>query len=138
MVGCLLWLLQAQQEPAQVTAKQHYERGRELFSRGLYEEALGELQEADRLQPSPVLAYNMALAYDKLGRCRAAIETFERFLRDSTETDTKAEVEQRIADQRQKMARHECKDDHPSTGTPAAREPAPAPQPELTPEPAEE
>ncbi|HJZ87106.1 MAG TPA: tetratricopeptide repeat protein [Polyangia bacterium] len=98
----------AQEDPALAEAKQHFDRGRELFRNGSYEEAIREFRAADKLRPSPILAYNIGLALEKLGRCKPAIDHFERYLREQPDADNRADTEQKIADQRAKIARGEC------------------------------
>jgi len=98
----------AQQDPVLAEAKQHFDRGRELFRSGSYEDAIREFRAADKLRPSPILAYNIGLALEKLGRCRVAIDHFERYLREQPDADNRADTEQKSADQRAKRARGEC------------------------------
>jgi hypothetical protein len=89
-------------------AKQHFERGKELFKSGAYDQAIQEFRTADQIKPSPILAYNIGLSYENLGRCKAAISYFQRYLREQPEADNRADTEQKIQDQNAKLARGEC------------------------------
>jgi hypothetical protein len=107
-------------------AKQHFERGKELFKSAAYEEAIREFKVADQIKPSPILAYNIGLAYDKLGRCRAAVGFFQRYLREQPDADNRADTEQKIAEQQAKLARGECLGQRPAPTVPSGNTP-PAP-----------
>jgi tetratricopeptide (TPR) repeat protein len=96
------------EDPALADAKRHFDRGKELYKSGAYDQAILEFKSADQIKPSPILAYNIGLAYEKLGRCRAAIGFFERYLREQPDADNANDTQVKIADQRAKMARNEC------------------------------
>lgn len=110
----LLTVLQPPPPPAQdeagqlAEAKQHFERGKELFKSGAYDQAIQEFKQADAIKPSPILAYNIGLSYENLGRCKAAIGFFQRYLREQPEAENRAETEQKIAEQQGKLSRGEC------------------------------
>jgi hypothetical protein len=52
-----------------------------LFRAGKYERAIRLFLEADRLAPSPALAFNVARAYEKLGNSARALEYYRNYLR---------------------------------------------------------
>ena len=111
-----------QDEAAQLNeAKQHFERGKELFKSGAYDQAIQEFKTADQIKPSPILAYNIGLSYENLGRCKAAIGYFQRYLREQPEADNRADTEQKIAEQQGKLSRGEC------AGQRAGQQPPPPP-----------
>ncbi|MDP3276780.1 MAG: PEGA domain-containing protein [Deltaproteobacteria bacterium] len=61
-------------------ARDAFERGIHALETQRYVEALDAFEESYRLRPSPVAQYNVAVSQRGLGRTRAAIETFERYL----------------------------------------------------------
>src|SRR5262249_49460068 len=48
-------------------AKRHFAAGEARFKAGDYRGAIAEFKAADAIVPSPILAYNEALCYDRLG-----------------------------------------------------------------------
>src|SRR5262245_24150773 len=106
-IACALLLVCAtvrgEDESQLATAKQHFERGKELYRTGKYEEAIREFNQADRVRPSPILIFNIGLALERLGRCKDAILHFERYLREQPDADNRADTEQKIAAQRTKQ-----------------------------------
>ena len=122
------------------SARQHHDRGRELFARGQYEEALEELRQAERLEPSPELAHDLALVYEKLDFCREAIEAYRRWLLGPSGAAHRTEVEKKIAEQRAKLAHRDCKDEPrppPEVVAEPAKPTGTTPTPTPTPTPAE-
>lgn len=80
-------------------------RAQELFTQGVaaYDAGnLGEaarlLGEADRLAPSPELAFNIGRVYERMGEAPQAIRYFQRYLHDGHPTDAeRADIDARIA-----------------------------------------
>jgi tetratricopeptide (TPR) repeat protein len=69
-------------------------RAQELFTQGVaaydagrLDEAARLLGEADRLLPSPELAFNIARVYERMGEAPQAIRYFQRYLHDGHPTD---------------------------------------------------
>ena len=58
-------------------AKQHFETGRNAYNAGDYVTAIREFKAAEALRPSPILAYNIGLANEKLGKRRVAREVLQ-------------------------------------------------------------
>src|SRR5262245_30553129 len=101
MRGMHLVLLLALQDP-------HFARGRELYQQGLYEGAILEFEKADA--NSPAVIYELAVAYEKVDRCQAAIDAWEKLLRLDTGGEHRAEIAQHLREQRWRLGRNECKD----------------------------
>ena len=78
-------------------AKQHYEAGRNAYTVGDYPNAIHEFKAAEALRPSPILAYNIGLANEKLGKKRVALKYYHRYLEQMPNAQNKPEVDQRIA-----------------------------------------
>ncbi len=77
-------------------ARQHYIKGKELFSAGDYRGAIREFENADRLSPSPVLDFNIGLAHDHLGERDKAISRYKSYLRAMPNARNRAAVEAKI------------------------------------------
>jgi hypothetical protein len=75
----------AQHNRAEVRARQHDRRAAQHFQRWEYEEALSELQEAQRIAPSPSRLYNMARSEEALGNNNQAVRLYQEYL-DSGDT----------------------------------------------------
>jgi len=85
-------------------AKQHFEAGRAAYNVGNYPTAIREFKAAEALRPSPILAYNIGLANDRLGRRRVAVRYYRRYLEGAPTAPNRAEVEGRIAQLDQEIA----------------------------------
>jgi tetratricopeptide (TPR) repeat protein len=82
MLALALALLQpalAQQPDPDGVARQLFENGERLYDEGHYEQAIVAFQEAYALSGRPALLYNMANAYERLGRLEEAIEALNEF-----------------------------------------------------------
>jgi tetratricopeptide (TPR) repeat protein len=78
-------------------ARDLYRDGTERFRRGEVAPALEAFQEAYRLDPHPVLAYNIARAHETLGQVEEAIASFRLYLELDPQASDRGAVEQRIA-----------------------------------------
>lgn len=78
-------------------AKAHFAEGRAAYQANEYERAIREFDAADALRPSPMLPYNIGLAWEQLGNGAKAIEQYRRYLALLPEANNRDEVEQRIA-----------------------------------------
>src|SRR4051812_28893535 len=67
-------------DEALVQAKQHFEAGRNAYNAGDYQTAIREFKAAEALRPSPILAYNIGLANEKLNKKRVALKYYKRYL----------------------------------------------------------
>lgn len=86
LVGALLVALVSSAASAQVRgpadqqALALYEQGSAAYTEGRYEDAVRAFSEAYRLSPRPLLLFNLANAYERIGRYRAAAEMLEGYL----------------------------------------------------------
>ncbi|MCK6524312.1 tetratricopeptide repeat protein [Myxococcota bacterium] len=69
----------AQDDATEARAKELYENGAALYEEGRYEEAILAWEEAYRLSSRPVLLFNIANAYERLGRYDEAIDALSRY-----------------------------------------------------------
>src|SRR5262252_7982916 len=97
----VLALLAALQDP-------HFDRGRELYAQGLYEEAIDEFEKADA--NAPAVIFELAVSYEKVDRCQAAVDAWEKLMRLDPGTEHRAEIAQHLREQRWRLSHNECKD----------------------------
>jgi hypothetical protein len=85
------------QQSARDDARRHFTAGEARFKSGDYRGAISEFKAADAIMPSPVLAYNEALCYDRLGDAEHALALYRDYLARRPDAPNRAEVEGRIA-----------------------------------------
>jgi hypothetical protein len=78
-------------------AKAHFAAGRAAYEAGDYKGAIKEFEEAETLRSSPMLAYNMGLAWEQLGEAGRALAQYRRYLEEKPDAANREEVEKRIA-----------------------------------------
>jgi tetratricopeptide (TPR) repeat protein len=78
-------------------AREHFARGKELYGKGKYQTAIREFSAADKLAPSPLLQFNIALCYDKLGDRPEALRRYKLYLEKAPDAPNRTAVEQKIA-----------------------------------------
>ena len=83
-------------DEALAQAKQHFEAGRNAYNAQDYITAIREFKAAEALRPSPLLAYNIGLANEKLGKRRVALKYYHRYLEQMPNAQNRPEVEGRI------------------------------------------
>ena len=66
--------------PASVDARAQYLAGVQALEQGRYADAMVAFEASYQARPVPIVLYNLALTYRGLGRTRAAIDAFERYL----------------------------------------------------------
>src|SRR5579883_1541308 len=85
------------EDPALSQAKARFEAGRTAYLARDYAGAIREFRAAEAIRPSPILEYNIAMAYEALGKPRQALHHYRRYLEGRPDADNRAEVERRIA-----------------------------------------
>src|SRR6266446_4989756 len=81
-------------------ARARYERGMELAKKGVYEQAVAELERAYLLAPSFKILFNLGLAYEALHDSPNSVRSFERYLATGgaeIPAAQRAEAERRLA-----------------------------------------
>lgn len=77
-------------------ARELFENGAQLYDEGLYDEAIAAWQAAFALSPDrPLLLYNMANAYERLGRYQEALDNLNRY-RALAPSDERETLERRM------------------------------------------
>ncbi len=77
-------------------ARLTFQRAREAFVNGDYEEALRLFRQAYELSPRPVLLYNIAATLDRLRRDAEAVEALQAYLEADPDAPERQEIEARI------------------------------------------
>jgi tetratricopeptide (TPR) repeat protein len=85
----------AQSPPAEAEspAKAAYRAGVEHFKKQQFADAIREFNKAYRLDPNPVLVFNMARAFEELKQYASAIEYYKRYLEMAPQAPDRAKVE---------------------------------------------
>ena len=100
-------------------ALQLYEQGDQAYAEGRYEEAANSFVAAYRLSPRPLLLYNLANAYERLGRYQEAVQSLEQYLPDAP-IDERAVIETRIRNLRTRLTGGEPAQTAETAGTQTA------------------
>ena len=61
-------------------AKEHFLKGKTLVEEGAYDKAIVELEASYKLNPVPIVLYNIGLCYDELHKYAAAMKNYRQFL----------------------------------------------------------
>ena len=77
-------------------ARQHFQRGKQLFDAGDYRAAMAEFAAADRAAPSPMLEFNIALCHERLGERAEAVRRYRLYLDRVPNATNRASVEAKI------------------------------------------
>ncbi len=81
----------------QAAAREHYNKGKELYDQGKFAESLAEFQAAYDAKPHPTVLKSIAECLVQMGDVPEAVATLEKYLADETSTD-RAAVEKRLAE----------------------------------------
>lgn len=85
-------------------ARARYREGVDAYRSGHYRESIDYFLEADRLSPSAVLSFNIALAYEKIDDPAAALRWYRDYLRRAPDAKDKASVEATVHGFEQRLA----------------------------------
>ena len=89
-------LAQDAQSAAETPAQAAYRAGVEHFKAGRFEDAIREFNKAYRLDPNPVLVFNMARAFEETKQYAPAIEFYKRYLSMAPDSPDRQAVEDSI------------------------------------------
>ncbi|MCU0663542.1 MAG: tetratricopeptide repeat protein [Myxococcota bacterium] len=84
-------------------ARQHFLAGQDYYTQGRYEKAIEEFDEAYRLDPKPLLLFNISQAHERLGRVDKAIEYLEQYLKADPNTANAKALKDKIANLKSKV-----------------------------------
>jgi hypothetical protein len=78
-------------------ASPHFERGARSYDLGRFDEAIASFERAYALDPAPILLFNIAQAYRRLGNTERALHYYRRYLESVPATaGDRADVERRV------------------------------------------
>jgi tetratricopeptide (TPR) repeat protein len=116
----------AQDSKAQ--ARQHFEKGKNLYDAGDFAPALAEFKEAFNLKDDPAFLFNMGQCHAKLGNDAAALHAYKSYLRRKPDAPNRAQVETRIAELEERQRKSDgARPTEPAEPTPAVTSPVIAP-----------
>ena len=105
----------AQDADAQSKAREHYQKGKDLYEAEQYAEAKDEFQAAYDAKPHPVVLKSVAECQVQMLDIKAAIATFEKYLA-APEAADKPEIEKRLAEVRGMLGKVEITTEPPGAG----------------------
>ena len=115
---------QSSPTPAEVEqAKQLFRNGATLYDEGRYEDAIAAWQEAYNLSKEPVLLFNIANAYERLGRYQESYDALNRYRAFAPESEREA-IERRLVNLEARLK------EQPASTTTTTPPPAPKPEKE--------
>lgn len=115
---------------AEATAVTRYREGVAHFKAGRFAEALERFDVAYKLDPRPVLLFNLARVHEEMGHAEAAIEHFELYLAREPQAEDRADIERRIRVMSAIVAQRDARREAPPEVAPPSA-PAPAGPPPL-------
>lgn len=77
-------------------AQARFEQGVAAFGEGRFRDAVELFKEADRLSPSPLLSFNIAKVYERMGDSRSALASYRDYLRRLPQAENRVDVQARI------------------------------------------
>lgn len=89
---------------AQEDARAHFQRGQSAYETGDYETAVNEWRIAYEMDARPALQYNLAQAYERLGRYDEAVRSYEIYIAAAPADDQRAQnARARVASLQQRL-----------------------------------
>jgi hypothetical protein len=125
-----LAIREAHAQDATAQARVHFQKGKDLFAKGQYQAAIAEFAAADNLAPAPMLEFNIALCYERLGDRGEALRRYRVYLREMPGAPNRGAVEAKVKRLESELAadRAAAKPASPAEPPPAA-EPPPVAEP---------
>lgn len=122
-------------DPTLRAARERFAAGKRAFEAGEYEAAVREFKAAREIKPSPILEYNIGLAYERLGRLDLALQGYRSYVAGDPKAPNRAEVESKIRVLEERFAREGSYGGgaltKPDTAPPPPPGPSPSPPPTL-------
>lgn len=84
-------------------AKGHYMAGQAYYNQARYSEAIREFLEAYRLSPKPALLYNIAQAYERMGKIEEAVAQLKKYLSAAPDASDRGAVEERLKNLQERL-----------------------------------
>jgi len=84
-------------------ARQHFMAGQDYYTQGRYEKAIAEFEEAYRLDPRPLLLYNIGQAWEKLGDLVKAVDFLKRYLEADPNNEDRTTLLNKVASLQERL-----------------------------------
>ena len=84
-------------------ARQHFLAGQDYYTQGRYEKAIAEFEEAYRLDPRPLLLYNIGQAWEKLGDLVKAIDYLKKYLEADPNNEERTTLLNKVASLQERL-----------------------------------
>jgi hypothetical protein len=85
-------------------ARQHFLAGQNYYTQGRYEKAIEEFEEAYRLDPRPLLLFNISQAWEKMGDLAKSLDFLKRFLEAEPDNDDRTTLLSKVANLESRIA----------------------------------
>ena len=85
-------------------ARQHFMAGQSYYTQGKYQKAIDEFEEAYRLDPRPLLLFNIAQAYEKIGKLEETVDYLKRYLEAEPDAEERTSLLNKIANLEERIA----------------------------------
>src|SRR5688572_20942815 len=85
-------------------ARGKFREGVKAYDEKRYKDAIDLFRQAHTAAPSPAFVFNIALAYEAMGDSTSALSWFRSYLRETTDTPDRADVEARAQALEAKLA----------------------------------
>ncbi len=86
-------------------ARQHFMAGQDYYTQGRYDKAIEEFEEAYRLEPKPLLLYNIAMAQEKVGELEKAVDYLKRYLEATPDNEDRTILLAKVANLEARIAK---------------------------------
>ncbi len=86
-------------------ARQHFMAGQDYYTQGRYDKAIEEFEEAYRLEPKPLLLYNIAMAQEKVGELVKAVDYLKRYLEATPDNEDRTTLLAKVANLEARIAK---------------------------------
>ncbi|MGC9985494.1 MAG: tetratricopeptide repeat protein [Polyangia bacterium] len=122
-------------------ARKHYQKGKQFFELGQWDDAIAEYREAYKLRSDSAFLFNLAQAYRRKGDLQPALDLYKNYLIENPTSPMRSDIEKRIKTLEKEMKRRPpatpvARPNESPLGPPAVAAPAlsPAPSPRPAPE----
>jgi len=119
-------------------ARKHYQKGKQFFDLGQWDDAIAEYREAYKLRSDSAFLFNLAQAYRRKGDLQPALDLYKNYLIANPNSPMRGDIEKRIKTLEKEMKHRPPATPvvtpvvPPPTTAPTALEPAPAVSPPPT------
>lgn len=125
LIGTLAAVQPAYAQDDSARAEELYKNGASLYDEGLYEQAIVAFEASYALSKEPLLFFNIANAYERLGQPKDALEALNKY-RPFATADERVTLERRLRALEARIAKQEARDAATAELPPPPPDPAPS------------